>query len=570
MKGRGFDEIISYLSSRGIAVAGFLLLVLCGVSCQHSSSPEATPTPVRAVTIRVIHGPELQDYMAQIKGLFDATEHKLFDGTLVKLQPTVELGIAAAHALASGELKGEAWIPSSTSLLNLANSTIKNLGARHEACQALFGTPFVIATREKNLEAFHGRERFTSWGEFAQSKLVVNAGSEVDQLAVSFNFTHPRFSVTGFGALVQLAYWTTPEIQGGLGLEALESSSAVQGLSDVQGFVSDYPTSEEKLLERVAQAEIRRVRFSITTEQQLMLFNSKPPSGSEPLVGLYPQEGSYWEDYQICESNADWVTPQHRAALKIFEEFLQGEGAQRAAGMAGFRLAAQKSGNTPKALAGPLTDPRLGATPTLPSKSLQPVQGAVVQKLFDLWPKLMRPQAVMMVVDTSGSMEGEPLNRTVSEFRNLVARLGERDLKGLISFANTPEIGAEFTPDSQRVFPVLDRLVAVGGSAVYDAIRAAVQVTTAADLERYRKTIVIVTDGGDRNSEVSLFSLNELLRDKFSRNDINLILIGLTSAKEDLSVLRDMAKAIGGNYRECAPEGLPKVFAELLKDLQGA
>lgn len=52
------------------------------------------------------------------------------------------------------------------------------------------------------------------------------------------------------------------------------------------------------------------------------MFNQQQLDPSMQLTGLRTREGTYWENYQLCTPDADWVSPGHRTALKLLREFL--------------------------------------------------------------------------------------------------------------------------------------------------------------------------------------------------------------------------------------------------------
>lgn len=153
-------------------------------------------------------------------------------------------------------------------------------------------------------------------------------------------------------------------------------------------FAARYNTRDWLLLNQLADSS-SHPQITITTEQRLAIFNAlRQQEGGAPLSVLYPDEGSYWQDYSLCASDADWVTPAHRAAIRQILNFLSTESAQMAATRRGFRPSI-----LPFREAEPLTAAN-GIDPKLPDKSFTPLTPNSAQTLINKWGEIMRPNAV--------------------------------------------------------------------------------------------------------------------------------------------------------------------------------
>jgi Mg-chelatase subunit ChlD len=167
-------------------------------------------------------------------------------------------------------------------------------------------------------------------------------------------------------------------------------------------------------------------------------------------------------------------------------------------------------------------------------------------------------------------MEGDPIERAKEQFRNLLGRTGPRDLKMLITFATRPTIVSDFTTDIHRLLPALDQTQPVGGSAVYDAVRAAIEAITKNEiLHSYRRQIIVITDGDDKNSEGSLQGTVDLVKDKLARNDIKLTIIGIRRDGANYDDLRRIAENGNGYFFESEVPRLPDLFQEIAQSIQG-
>ncbi len=542
-------------------------LALSGLSLLFTScSKPVEEKPVEhSITVHLVHPPELRSYMSAMKEQFYLSNPVLSDGNRIKIELTSSPSLLAAEQIASGEIKPEAWIPPSDSVRAFSEDHIKNLGAPMRSCRVLFSSPVVLAVSRRHLPTLGITDQTASWKALAERGFDAHGGVTGEDATVSLSHGTPRLSTTGLASLTWLM-----QIASGAGTAAMEDPMSPAPLSRLQEFeslVSGYGLSEHYLLARTASREARRIRLTITTEQQLALFNTTVGADlieEQRLVAVYPTEGVTSEKYQLCQSEADWVSPSLKSAIQKFAEFLASSGPQREAARAGFRPEIVAVDDVASLTA------KYGIATNVKLQPLPPISGVQVEQLLKRWGSIMRPAAVGILLDCSGSMEGERLRTAKEHFRNLLARLGERDLTSLVSFSTQAKVDSAFTGDRGLIMSRLDALQSQGGSSIYDGLRASIELMTSQDLKKYRKTIVLLTDGDDKNSETSLTSLTDTISDKFSRYDINLMVLAISSEGASYKDLKQIANAANGLYREAPSDRLSSIFQEALDNLQGS
>jgi Ca-activated chloride channel family protein len=122
------------------------------------------------------------------------------------------------------------------------------------------------------------------------------------------------------------------------------------------------------------------------------------------------------------------------------------------------------------------------------------------------------PVSLGIVLDTSGSMEGEKMiaARQALE-RFLFDLLGPDDEVFLYKFDNSPELVEGWTTDRRRVADTLRRIQPRGSTSLYDAVAEAIPL---AQSGRHRKkAIVVISDGNDTNSRMDIAGLKALIRE---------------------------------------------------------
>ncbi len=164
--------------------------------------------------------------------------------------------------------------------------------------------------------------------------------------------------------------------------------------------------------------------------------------------------------------------------------------------------------------------------------------------------------AVVLVMDTSGSMAGAPLSLAEEAAVSLVNSLLPKDGAIVIPFADNVGAPSPLTADKQALAATLRGLQAGGSTALYDAVVAAAQSAKSAPLPR--KVVVLLTDGqesGNRSAADVDGSLSAAVS-----SAVPFFTIGLGN---DINVLylQALAQRTGGEFLAApAPGDIPSVY----------
>lgn len=122
------------------------------------------------------------------------------------------------------------------------------------------------------------------------------------------------------------------------------------------------------------------------------------------------------------------------------------------------------------------------------------------------------PVSLGIVLDTSGSMEGAKMNAARAALdRFLYDLLGPDDEIFIYQFSYQPTLLHGWASDRDSLTRALRRIRPRGGTALYDAVAAAVPM--AAEGYHRKKAIVIISDGNDTNSATGLGAIQQLIRE---------------------------------------------------------
>lgn len=139
------------------------------------------------------------------------------------------------------------------------------------------------------------------------------------------------------------------------------------------------------------------------------------------------------------------------------------------------------------------------------------------------------PVSLGLVLDTSGSMVGEKLtNALMAVDRFLTKLLSPEDELFLYKFSNYPELVQDWTTNRQALSRAIRRLNASGGTAMYDAIAESVPLAQTG--QHRKRAVVLISDGNDTDSQVSLDEIKQMIRE----SEVMVYAVGIDGQAEDV------------------------------------
>jgi Ca-activated chloride channel family protein len=131
------------------------------------------------------------------------------------------------------------------------------------------------------------------------------------------------------------------------------------------------------------------------------------------------------------------------------------------------------------------------------------------------------------VVDTSGSMAGQKLEAARSALDRFLFDLLDRDDEiFLYRFANVPMLLQDWTRDRALLSRALNRMVANGGTAMYDAVSDA--LPRAQQGQNRKKALVVISDGNDTTSTSGIRDVKAQIRE----SEVLIYAIGIDGQSE--------------------------------------
>lgn len=177
--------------------------------------------------------------------------------------------------------------------------------------------------------------------------------------------------------------------------------------------------------------------------------------------------------------------------------------------------------------------------------------------------RLRDPIDVVLVVDSSGSMRGEPLADAKSAAASFIDSLGTGDRVAVVTFAARPRIVLGFTDEGQRAKDALAGIEAGGSTALYDGVAEAASLFAGSPATG--RSVVLFADGADDSSSVGLDGAVKACQEAGAAA----YAVMLRSPDFDPKPLSTLASATGGRaYSISDTAQLAESFEAIAADLQ--
>jgi Ca-activated chloride channel family protein len=363
----------------------------------------------------------------------------------------------------------------------------------------------------------------------------------------SFRWSHPSTNVAS-GLLATLAeFYAGAGKTRGLTEQDATAQSTLDYVAAIERTVKFYGEGEAAIMQRIQQEGRGFLDLFVAQEHLVVNYNRQSPR--DRLTALYPAEGTLWADHPLALLETGAVTDNQRQTWRALRDFVQSPEAQQLVLEAGFRpadLSVSLEGS-PIALAN-------GVDPSQPQTTLQVPGPAVVDVVQNVWQYTKRKANIFLVVDTSGSMEGEKMAAAQAALREFMAQIkGDQERVGLVEFGSTVNnIAAldELANNRSQIDSSIELLQAYGNTALLDGVRTAyVRLQQINDPERIN-AIVVMTDGRENNS---LTTLRELQREieRGNSQGVPVVIFAIAFGEDaDYDVLRAIAETSGGQVRQ--------------------
>lgn len=408
-------------------------------------------------------------------------------------------------------------------------------------------TPVVIAMLESRAEEFGYPENEIGWIDLMQFA----------QEDSSFRWSHPSASTaTGLLTLAAEFYAANDKLES-LTAADVQSDRAIQYVTEIEATVDRYGAeSEDRVIVRNLAAGGRQLDAFVTQEQKVIFFNQNSPSTQ--LVAAYPEEGTFWMDHPLVLLDGPWVNDAQRRVFREFARFVSEPAQQETVLELGYRPA-----DVGVALDAPesLIRPEFNVDPNEPTALLQVPSPGTLEAIREAWLLTKRPADIVLVIDVSGSMEGEKLSGVKGALFSFVDQIeGDRDRVAMIIFSDSATLVQQLAPlDDDAMTNTIRDLQAGGGTQLYNAIEFALEHLEQQG-EGDRAQVVVAMTDGQSEGEITV------VERKLDSMESDAIIYTVGYGEDaDMTVLQRIAQLGEGQVYPSDPETIGQLY-ELLSE----
>ena len=336
-------------------------------------------------------------------------------------------------------------------------------------------------------------------------------------------------------------------------------------VQQIQNKITRYGKSTSTLAKAMVQNGPFWASIGSVYEASVIAANDEAVStGGQRYEAVYPPS-TFTSNMRAILPDAPWVSDQEQEAAEQIMAYLQSEPAQQIATNLGLRP------GTPGVALGPKFSAQYGVDPNASYDSYRPPEPKVVEAMIEAWQDVAKkPSLVVVVVDSSGSMEGEKLPAVQNTLKTYIETLGPNDQIALIDFDSQirePVLVDGSLEGRDRGLRFISGLQADGGTRLYDSALTARNWLSANLREGAINAVLMLTDGEDSESNIGLDQLGQELQNSGFNSDqrIAFFTVGYGDDGDfDAGALEQIAGLNGGYYRK----GDPATISQLMADLQ--
>lgn len=166
---------------------------------------------------------------------------------------------------------------------------------------------------------------------------------------------------------------------------------------------------------------------------------------------------------------------------------------------------------------------------------------------------------VMLAIDTSGSMQGQPIASAVAAALKFTTEVPDEVPIGIVTFSDKARVLVRPTTDHSKALQALGDLKATGETALYDGVVLAAKQLRST----MQHNLVVLSDGADTSSKASLAAAAAAARDA----EAAVFAVGLTSGEFDAAALRRLSERGGGRYSPVDTADLSSLYSALASEL---
>src|SRR6266436_3202255 len=422
---------------RRISIVFAVSLLFGLASCPSKSSPK-TPSatvPQSGLELVFTYGSEKEKWIGEATDAFNRQHRRTGAGRTIIVHAIPMGSGEAIDEVMEGRRQPDIISPASSAFIKLGNAQSQSKTGKDliASTDNLVLSPVVIAMWKPMAEALGWGKKPIGWSDIlalSRSQKGWDAYGYPQWGRFKFGHTHPQFSNSGLISLFAEVYAGSGKTAG-LTVADVAKPHTADFLSGIEKSVVHYGSSTGFFGRQMFSTGPQFLSAAVLYENMVIESYSQA-NMPFPVVAVYPKEGTFWSDHPIGIVEREWVTPEHREAAKAYIQYLLQRPQQEKAIAYGFR-----PGAVDVPLATPI-DEAHGVDPREPKTTLEVPSVPVIDAILNLWQAKKKAANVVLVMDTSGSMNDDGKIQSAREgAKQLVNLLSDGDRLSLLPFNHT-------------------------------------------------------------------------------------------------------------------------------------
>ena len=555
-------------------VALFCFAALCLTGCKSKTAPSASnegagaQAPPDSIELLFTYGSEKERWINEVTDRFNREDHRAQGGKRIFVRAIPMGSGELIDEVLSGTRQPHLISPASAAFIKLGNAQSQSKTG-HELIgptENLVLSPVVIAMWKPMAEAIGWGKKPIGWSDIlalASSQKGWQAYGYPQWGQFKFGHTHPKYSNSGLISLFAEVYAATGK-SAGLTVADVDKPHTAAFVEGIERSVVHYGSSTGFFGRKMFASGPQYLSAAVLYESMVVESYGSAEQLAFPVVAIYPKEGTFWSDHPVGVVEREWVTPAHREAAKVYIQYLLQRPQQERAITYGFR-----PGAVDVPVASPL-DQAHGVDPQEPKTTLEVPSVPVMDAILKLFDQKKKAASVVLVLDTSGSMnEDQKIQNAREGAKQLVNLLSPGDRLSLVPFntkVNWASTDVPIGTGRDGLLQAIDSLFASGGTALYDSIDVAYQHLLQDQKQNAQGnrilSVVVLTDGEDNQSSLKLDELMQRIRYDGETRAIHVFTIAYgKDARKD--VLKQIADATQAKSYEGTPQNIVDVFRDI-------
>ncbi|MFE1313251.1 substrate-binding domain-containing protein [Streptomyces sp. NPDC058755] len=613
----------TFMACGAVAVVAVLVAVLLKVAggadaTDKDSALASCPVSQAHVKLHIAASIDVSTSLSEAAEQYAARQGE--GGSCVKIEVSSVNSGTAMRALARGWGEGDGdepdvWSPAGSEWLALARTKASGPAKQllPETAEPIVTSPLTIAMPKPMAEALGWPESTIGWGKLAEwaadpAKFWESVGQK-QWGAFKLGKTNPLYSTSGLNATVS-AYYAKTHTSAELSQGDIDSPDNQAFVRDIEKSVVHYGDTTLTFLANLRAADdqggadeaLKYISAVTVEEDAVVAYNQGYPCGAyskarncekrsrphTPLVSFYPTDSDPVSDHPYVELGnmekakrpvaRDFLNYLHRP--DIYGKFFAPYGFRTYKGAAG---------------AAPALSPDNGALRDADISQYSAPDGQVLDRLQTVWPTLRRRANVLVVIDTSKSMDDTVPGTGGTKMQLLRGAesalfgsggFADTDRVGLWKFSNAASLGGkhhyvplvDIGPMGEKLADrrgatrraeladEVDNLVPNGATGLYGTVEAAVDSMRKDYDPAAINAIVLLTDGRNEGvpSRPTLKDVLARIGGPDKRVRVFTVAYGSKADQQDANgrtVLEEIAAATGAHAYNAKN---PKILSEVL------